>query len=332
MQIQIDPNVPTQIPPDQLRDFKSFLDVVLDGIIGPAAQPLLDTGMLLWTSMAVIVVVWTGLRIAFSGNIQPWELIRLVIGLWIPWVMLQFYSTNLPGMAFSFPGAVAAGGTWLQNFFLADTAYAMQTELGNLVNQLWADFAAAYSQGSVLSVLTSGAHGVVTMFSGLVIMVFVVICLALLFCVTYAQVIWAQIAIAILILLGPIFIPWLVFDPLAFLFWGWFRALITYALYGAIAGVVMRVFAGIGLGYVTTLANASLNWASISDLLLWCLAALPLFVAGLLASLKVGELAAMLVTGGGAPGSGLMGMATTAGTVAASGGAAAAKAGAGGLK
>ena len=329
MQIQIDPNVPTAIPPDQMRDFKSFLDTVLAGIIGPAAQPLLDTGNALWTGMAVIVVVWTGARIAFSGNIQPWELVRLVIGLWVPWVMLQFYSTPLPGMAWSFPGAVAAGGTWLQNFFIADTAYAMQTELGNRVHHLWADFETSYSQGSILNVITTGGHGTLTLFAGAAIIAFVVICLALLFCVTYAQVIWAQVAISILILLGPIFIPWLVFDPLAFLFWGWFRALIIYALYGAIAGVVMRVFAGIGLGYVTTLANTSLNWSSISDLGLWCLAVIPLFVAGLLASLKVGELASMLVTSGGASSSGLM----SAGMMAATGGkAAVATAGVGVLK
>ena len=109
MQIQIDPSVPTRIPPEQLRDFKSFLDTVLDGIIGPAAQPLLDSGNALWTGLAVIVVVLTGLKIAFSGNLQPWELVRVVIGLWVPWVMLQFYDTPLPGLAWTFPGMIAAG-------------------------------------------------------------------------------------------------------------------------------------------------------------------------------------------------------------------------------
>ena len=256
---------------------------------------------------------------------QPWDLVRLVIGLWVPWVMLQFYSTPLPGLAFTFPGVVAAGGTWLQNFFIADTAYAMQTELGNLVDNLWANFDAAYASGSVLDIITTGGQGLMTALSGLACMVFVVICLVVLWAVTYAQVIWAQIAIAILMLLGPLFIPFLVFDPLAFLFWGWFRALITYALYGAIAGVVMRVFAGIGLGYVTTLGNADLNWSSIGDLALWVLAVIPLFVSGLLASLKVGDLASMLVTGGGAAGSGLM----SAGMIAATGGKAAVAASAG---
>ena len=60
---------------------------------------------------------------------------------------------------------------------------------------------------------------------------FVVVMLLLLAAVTYAQVIWAQVALALLIILGPIFIPFMVFEPLAFLFWGWFRAMITYSLY-----------------------------------------------------------------------------------------------------
>ena len=66
----------------------------------------------------------------------------------------------------------------------------------------------------------------------------------------------------------------------------------------------MRVFTGVGLAYVTSLSSASLNWQSLSDLGLWLLAVLPLFVAGILSSLKCGELASMLVTGGGAGGSG----------------------------
>ena len=48
---------------------------------------------------------------------------------------------------------------------------------------------------------------------------------------------------------------------------------------------------------------------SLTEMGLWLLALVPLFIAGILASLKVGELASMLVTSGGAAGSGLMGMA-----------------------
>ena len=96
MQIQIDPSVPTNIPPGQLDDFKDFLDTVLESIIGGSGGALLSAGEDLWTGLAAIMVVWTGVKIAMSGNFQPWEVIRLIIGLWIPWVMLHFYSNPLP--------------------------------------------------------------------------------------------------------------------------------------------------------------------------------------------------------------------------------------------
>ena len=188
-------------------------------------------------------------------------------------------------------------------------------------------------QGNTFGLLTGGIHAAITAVIGTVMFLFVVLMLLLLAAVTYAQVIWAQIALAILIILGPIFMPFLVFDPLSFLFWGWFRAMITYSLYAVITGAVLRVFSAVGISYITTLGNANLDMQSLTDVGLWGLAVVPLFIAGILASLKCGELASMLVTSTGAAGSGLMGMAATAGTVAATGGAAAAaKAGAGGIR
>ena len=43
-------------------------------------------------------------------------------------------------------------------------------------------------------------------------------------------------------------ILWQVFEPMAFLFLGWFRSMITFALSGAIASAVTRMFFGVGLG------------------------------------------------------------------------------------
>ena len=333
MQIQLDPNIPANLSQEELRDFKTFIDTALDGLTAAAGGEVFATGNAMLAGLAVIVVVLNGLKIAFSGNLQPWELVRVVIGLWIPWVMLQFYTTTIPGMAFTFPGMIAAGGNWLHELLIGDTVYSMQTELGNLVRSLVANMQTQAQQGNLLGLLTGAVHGAITALAGFGMLIFVILMLVILFAVTYAQVIWAHIALAILIILGPIFIPFLVFDPLSFLFWGWFRAMITYSLYGVIAGAVLRVFSAVGICYITTLGNANLDMQSLVDVGLWMLAVVPFFVAGILASLKCGELASMLVTSAGAAGSGLMGMATTAGVVAASGGtAAAAKVGAGGIK
>ena len=110
MQIQLDPNIPTNLSPEELRDFKTFLDTALEGLTAAAGGEIFTMGNAMLGFLAVIVVVLSGLKTAFSGNIQPWELVRVVIGIWIPWVMLQFYTTNIPGMVHTFPGMIAAGG------------------------------------------------------------------------------------------------------------------------------------------------------------------------------------------------------------------------------
>ena len=111
---------------------------------------------------------------------------------------------------------LAAGGNWLHELLIGDAVYSMQTELGNLVRSIAANLQTKAQQGNVLGLVTGGIHALITAASGFVMLAFVVLMLLLLAAVTYAQVIWAQIALAILIVLGPVFIPFLVFDPLRF--------------------------------------------------------------------------------------------------------------------
>ena len=332
MQIQIDPSVPSNIPPGQLDDFQGFLTGVLNSIIGSSGPILLTTGQDLWTGLASIMIVWTGVKIALSGNFQPWEVIRLIIGLWIPWVMLHFYDTPLPppAAAYTFPGMIVEGGNWLMDLFVADVGTAMRTELSNMLNTHMTGITDAWDGYNLWDLITSSGSAIMTLFTATIMMIFAAIMLVLLYCITYAQVLWAQMAIAILVFLGPLFIPWLLFEPMSFLFWGWFRSLIVFSLYGALAGAVMRVFMGVALGYVTTYSNQVISF-DITVMGGWVLIILPLFVAGILASLKVGELASMLVTGSAVTSSGITGaaMAAAGGTGAAAGGAA--KAAKGGL-
>ena len=333
MQLQLDPNIPTTLTPEDMRDFKPFLETALESLTVAAGGEIFTLGTNMLGFLAIIVVVLSGLKIAFGGGIQPWEVVRVIIGIWIPWVMMQFYTTNIPGMALTFPNMIVQGGNWINNLLVDDSLFAMNSELTKLFGTLAKAQNAAIEAGDLVSIATSGMQGVITSVAAFVMVVFMVIMLLILAAITYAQVIWAQIALSILIILGPVFIPFLVFEPLAFLFWGWFRAMLTYSFYAVIAGAVLRVFSAVGIAYVTTLGQADLDMNSFMQVGMWTLAVVPFFIAGILASLKCGELASMLVTGAGAGGSGLMGMASTAGMAVASGGtAAAAKVGAGGVK
>ena len=310
----VDPNVPSQIPADQLQDFKSFLDIVLDTVVGGAAPDVHTLGLQLWGGLAAVMVAWTGLKIAFSGTFEPWAIIRLMLGIAIPRTLLHYYTVAIPGVGLTFPAMVAGGGIWLQNLFLSDVVSAGYTEMTALVQAYAAHLSAAWSSGNLLSVVTAGVSVLFSSFVTLVMGASLVFSLVALFCVTYAQVIWAQVAIAIVILLGPVFIPFLLFEPLAFLFWGWFRSLMVYTLYGVVAGAILRVFMGVGMGYITTYADALMGTGSAdpAELWLWAVVLLPLVVSGLMAGLKVGELASMLVSGSGSTGSGFMDLAMRA--------------------
>ena len=311
----IDPNVPVQIPADRLQDFKGFLDIVLDTMVGAAAPDVLALGNQLWGGLAAVVVAWSGLRIAYSGAVEPWALVRVVLGIAIPRTLLHYYSVPIPGVGLTFQATVAAGGIWLQSLFVSDVVTVGYTEMTALVRAFADRLGAAWSGGSLVTAVT---EGVSVFFSSLVTLAMgvpLVLGLVALFCLTYAQVIWAQVAIAIVILLGPVFIPWLLFEPLSFLFWGWFRTLMVYTLYGVVAGAVLRVFMGVGMGYITTYTGALMGTgtADAAELGLWVVVLLPLVVSGLMAGLKVGELAAMLVSGSGSVGSGIMALAVRGG-------------------
>ena len=308
MQQSIDPNVPAQIPPDQLQDFKGFLDVVLDTVVGGAAPDVHALGLQLWGGLAAVMVAWTGLKIAFSGTFHPWEIVKLVIGIAIPRTLLHYYVVPIPGVGLTFPAMLASGGIWLQNLFLSDVVSAGYTEMTALVQAYGAHLGSAWSSGSMLSIVTSGLTVIFSSLVSLCMGASLVVCLLALFCITYGQVIWAQVAIAIAILLGPVFIAFLLFEPLSFLFWGWFRTMMVYTLYGVVAGAILRVFMGVGLGYITTYAEALMGTgtADPAELWLWAVVLMPLVVSGLMAGLKVGELASMLVSGSGSAGSGFV--------------------------
>ena len=302
----IDPNVPARIPAGDLQDFKSFLDIVLDTVVSGAAPDVHTLGLQLWAGLAAIVISWTGLKIAFSGAFQPWPIVKLVVGIAIPRTLLHYYAIPIPGAGLTFPAMMASGGIWLQELFLSDVVSAGYAEMTALVQAYAALVSGAWSSWNMLAIMASSGAVILSAIVATGMGAGLVLCLIALFCVTYAQVIWAQVAIAIAILLGPVFIPFLLFEPLAFLFWGWFRTILVYTLYGVVAGAVLRVFMGIGLGYITTFAGTLIGTggADAFELWLWAVVLMPLVVCGLMAGLKVGELSAMLVSGSGSVGSG----------------------------
>ena len=296
---------PVTVNPGDEARAKDFLDTVLAELVRNGAPHFEVAGDAIWTGMATVMVIWVGLKTAFSGDYDLWEVVQLVIGLGIPRTILTFYRTPVPGTTMSFPELITAQGNWAMDAFIGDSWKNLQVTLLPTFKAIFTQITESILSFGIGDVFLKGASFLVASLFSSVFMALLLVLLLLMFCLLMAQVIWAQIALAITILVGPILIPWLVFPPMSFLFWGWFRTLLTYTLYGVIAGAIFNVFLNVGLGFVNRLFTAVLTFEDLWSVFWWFLILLPLIVAGLLASLKVGELAQLLLSGAGSTSAGL---------------------------
>lgn len=296
---------PVTIAPGEQWDAKPFFDQVLAELVQNGAAPMQTAGLAIWTGMATVMIVWTGLKTAFSGDYDLWEIVKLVIGLGIPRTMLEFYDTPLPGTAMSFPMLITEQGTWATNVFIGDAWKDAADTLTGAYNHVFTQLTEAIRSFGYTDVFTKGISFLIASVLGGTFMAIVLVLLLLMFCLLMAQVIWAQFALAVAILIGPILIPWMVFPPMSFLFWGWFRTMLTYTFYGVIAGAVFNIFMNVGLAFLDRLITVTLSFEDLFGVFRWYLILWPLIISGILASLKVGELAQLLVSGAGSAGAGL---------------------------
>ena len=319
-------------PPASPDQFKFVLDELTRGLMDVADGPLLAAGEALWMGLSLIILVWTGARIALSGEgWNPWELIKLIIILSIPRGMLQFYDTPFPGLGMTFPEIIVEQGSWLNGIIVGDTGSTVWTWLQNYIGDTWKTFSEHQILGSY------DASGKVIVLAVLAVSSLLTLIVVLL---GYSYILFAQIAISILTLFGPLFIPWMIFGPMSFLFWSWFRMMITYSLYAALAAAVFRVMMGlimtVGTAYQENV-NPDAMLAAIADpfstgvsgigqALVWFISYVLALLTALLTTLKIPEIAAGLVSGA-AGGGGVGGMAMTAAAAAKGGGAVAKVAG-----
>ena len=271
---------------------------------GGAAGPVATAGMNLWAALASIMVIWWGAQTALRGRVDLDELISLVFSLVMPWAMLQFYAASVPGLGLTTPEILTGMGGWLQGVIVADAVSRFDGGVAEVLRAVAGVFgqeadpsfweAAVGALRLLYGLLTAGpplgllASGVVI--GGLI---------------GAGQVIWAYVALAIALFLGPVFIPWLVVPGMSFLFWGWLRTVLTASLMGPIAAVILRVLSEVGVQVTQNVVTTITAGPSVADLMTQGVIVLGFAVASVLAALQMPALAQSLVSGG-MPDSGVM--------------------------
>ena len=298
-----------------------------------------NLGVSLWGAMALIMVAWQAIQIALGGRFEMGDFVKFIFWIAVPRMILDGFYTDYElfgnqtfvamvtnqgrNMAEALNGPT---GPWSTAF---GTVLAAVGELLGKVLQILVFGDAGSDEGWTLSIFGALMELLRLLVLYVVIGIFAVLGIAIILVallLVYVQTLWADVAVGMMTLAGPVFVPFLLVEQLAFLFWSWFKAVLQYSLQVFVGGMMMVLIGQLAMGPVVALTGlidgvntvppeggvtemiAGLWTGLILPILQW----FPIMVCCLFMSLKVGEFTAALVSGMGAPTSGMAGLALAA--------------------
>ena len=210
------------------------------------ASPSIDAlGLRICIALATIMLVWFGVQEALaSANGGPGfsmgKFLNFFLLITFAYTMVKFYDTSIPGVGYSLRGFINGGAQYLVSVIGTDSV----TSIQNTLNQ-----AQSSSGPGITKALMNPYYAIV--------FVIIQVLIAVLSAVVSAIIAYGAIASAAIGLLGPVFIPFLVFNKLEFLFWGWLRAFIGFCFYKVLAAAVFSILAHVLAEYYTQLVAFS---------------------------------------------------------------------------
>jgi len=156
------------------------------------------------------------------------------------YTMVKFYDSSIPGIGYSIRGFINGGAQYLVSVIGTDSVTSIQSALSK---------AQATGGPGVMKALMNPYYAIVY--------VVIQVLVAMLTAVVSAIIAYGAVASAVTGLLGPVFIPFLVFDKLEFLFWGWLRAFTGFCFYKVLAAAVFSILGHLLSQYYTELVAFS---------------------------------------------------------------------------
>jgi TrbL/VirB6 plasmid conjugal transfer protein len=210
------------------------------------ASPSIDAlGLHICIALATIMLVWFGVQEALSSaqggpGFNMAKFLSFFMLITFAYVLVRFYDSSIPGIGYSLRGFINGGAQYLVSVIGNDSVTTIQNTLSQ-----------AQSNGGpgVMKALMNPYYAIVY--------VIIQVLIATLTAVVSAIVAYGAVASAVIGLLGPIFIPFLVFDKLEFLFWGWLRAFIGFCFYKVLAAAVLSILGHLLAQYYSQLVAFS---------------------------------------------------------------------------
>ena len=222
----------------------SFFNWITQGCdtLTATASPGVDAmGLHICIALATIMLVWFGVQEALASaqggpGFNMGKFLSFFMLITFAYVMVRFYDSTIPGIGYSLRGFINGGAQNLVTIIGNNSVTTIQQTL---------DKAQKAGGPGIVKALASPYYSLVY--------VIIQVLLAIFSAAVAAIVAYGAIGVAVVGLLGPVFIPFLVFDKLDFIFWGWLRAFIGFSFYKVVAAATLNLLGQLYVSYYTTL-------------------------------------------------------------------------------
>jgi hypothetical protein len=210
--------------PDSMSDLFAFLT----NLMTTHASLFQTIGLNLFRGFAVILFAWFGIQAALnsaSGH-HGFHLDRfatLAITISFGYAMIHYYSNPIPGIGTSFYRLITDEGSSLANQLNAATLQEVKQRLDSMY----------LSMESPTMIFASALE--------ILHFVILVLAIALAEASAFAIIAFGYIAAAVVVLVGPVFVPFFIVPQMEWLFWNWLKALLQYSFYPVIANAYVFV-------------------------------------------------------------------------------------------
>jgi hypothetical protein len=224
-------------------DFLILIKNGCDHLTATVAPSVDGLGLHMVLSLATIMLVWFGVQEALASaqggpGFSVGKFLSFFLLVSFAYCFVKFYDGTIPGIGYSLKGFISGGTSTLVDYIghdstqeVQDTIRAALAKTGTLAPSFTEPYTmlCIYTVQIVLSILTA--------------LIGVIIA-------------YGAIGATIIGILGPVFIPWMVFDKTEFLFWGWLRAFLGFEFYKVVAAATLSVVSHLLITYLTSGAMA----------------------------------------------------------------------------
>jgi hypothetical protein len=276
--------------PTLLNNLLASLRNTIFDVLTQNGTPFQQLGQNIFRTLAIVMIVIAGSRIAFSDHHALHKLRTLAGLVLLVWIMITLYSTPNPLLGgYSFSEAIPKTAFGMADLVGTTTQQQMLSKLNDITNGI--------QDMSAFSLLHA---------RDFIIYLLITLLIAVLELAMFIVVGFGYLALGAILIIGPILIPFVLVPKLDFLFWSWLKALIKYSFYPVVGNIILLGISQIMLSVLnTTLLSQGLTAGRIAVSMTQVPILAVVFLAGIYSIFKIPSLVGDIFSGAANAGSGV---------------------------